>query len=73
MPFTDSPVVPYGLLVMHAMDIYRQKTCPPIPVGPPPPPTGGGTLIGYILGTDTILLGHPQINAGPLQGLVDII
>jgi triacylglycerol lipase len=69
MPFTDSSVVPYGLLVMHAMDIYRQKTCPPSPVGPPPPPTGGGTLIGYILGTDTILLGHPQINTGPLQGL----
>jgi triacylglycerol lipase len=51
------------------MDIYRQKTCPPRPVGPPSPPTGGGTLIGYILGTDTVLLGHPQITSGPLLGL----
>jgi len=54
---------------MHAMDIYRQQTCPPAPKAPPAPPTGGGSLIGYIFGTDTILLGHPQVNSGPLQGL----
>ena len=46
MPFTNSSVVPYGLLVMHAMDIYRKKTCPPAPFIMPPPPTGGGTIMG---------------------------
>src|SRR5215471_7766235 len=31
MAFTDSGVIPYGHLVMHAMDIYQVKTCPPAP------------------------------------------
>ena len=66
MSFTDSSVVPYGLLVMHAMDIYRQKTCPPAPFPAPSAPTGGGTIIGYIMGTDTVLPGHPQFAPGPL-------
>jgi hypothetical protein len=69
MPFTDSSVVPYGLLVMHAMDIYRQKTCPPTPFVLPSAPTGGGMIIGYIMGTDTVLPGHPHIGPGPIQGL----
>jgi triacylglycerol lipase len=69
MPFTDSSVVPYGLLVMHAMDIYRQKTCPPARFTTPPPATGGGTIIGYVMGTDTLLLGHPQVAPGAIGGL----
>jgi hypothetical protein len=69
MEFTDSGVVPCGLLVMHAMDIYRIKTCPPAPFRPPGPPPGGGTIIGYVMGVDTVLLGHPQFSPGPLTAL----
>lgn len=69
MPFTDSSVVPYGLLVMHAMDIYRLKTCPPAPFSAPSPPTGGGTIIGYVVGTDTLLHQHPQSVPTPLRTL----
>jgi triacylglycerol lipase len=69
MEFSDSGVVPYGLLVMHAMDIYRLKTCPPAPFKPPAPPPGGGTIIGYLMGVDTALLGHPQFSPGPLTAL----
>jgi triacylglycerol lipase len=66
MLFTNKTAVPYGLLVMHAMDIYRLKTCPPAPFVPPSSPPGGGTIIGYVLGTDTVLPGHPQFAPGPL-------
>jgi triacylglycerol lipase len=69
MQLTDSGVIPYGLLVMHAMDIYRLKTCPPAPFKPPSPPPGGGTIIGYVMGVDTVLLGHPQFRPGPLAAL----
>jgi hypothetical protein len=55
---------------MHAMDIYRQKTCPPAPFVMPPAPTGGGTIIGYVMGTDTIIPGHPNANPGPAGDLV---
>ena len=67
MEFTDATVVPYGLLVMYSMDIYRQDTCPPKFVSQPPAPSGGGTLIGYVMGTDTVVIGHPS--GGPLAGL----
>jgi hypothetical protein len=67
--FTAASVIPYGLLVMYAMDIYRQKTCPPSPFTVPPSPTEGGTLIGFIMGTDTILVGHPAANTGLISKL----
>ena len=69
MPFTNSTAVPYGLLVMHAMDIYRLKTCPPAPFVAPSAPPGGGTIIGYVMGIDTLLLDHPQFTPGPLAAL----
>ena len=69
MPFTNSSVVPYGLLVMHAMDIFRLRTCPPAPFSEPSPPTGGGEIIGYILGSDSIVPGHPHLGPGPLGEL----
>jgi len=67
MDFTEFTVIPYGLLVMYSMDIYRQKTCPPSPFVAPPPPGGGGVIVGYIMGTDSIAPGHP--NAGPGAGI----
>jgi triacylglycerol lipase len=69
MELSDSRVVPFGLLVMHAMDIYRVKTCPPAPFKPATPPPGGGTIVGYIMGVDTVLLGHPHFSPGPLTAL----
>ncbi|MDR3533035.1 MAG: lipase family protein [Rhodopila sp.] len=69
MQFTDSTVVPYGLLVMYSMDIYRQKTCPPAPFTMPPAPTGGGVIIGFVMGTDSIVPGHPNAGPGPLGDL----
>jgi hypothetical protein len=67
MGFSDIGVVPYGLLVMQAMDIYRVKTCPPAPFKPPP--AAKGTIIGYLMGIDTVLLNHPQFSPGPLIAL----
>jgi hypothetical protein len=64
MDFTDTTVIPYGLAVMYSMDIYRQKTCPPAPFTMPPPPTGGGVIIGFVMGTDSLLLGRPRADAG---------
>jgi triacylglycerol lipase len=69
MPFTNSTAVPYGLLAMHAMDIYRLKTCPPAPFIAPSAPPGGGVIIGYVMGIDTVLPGHPQFTPGPLAAL----
>jgi triacylglycerol lipase len=69
MPFTNTTAVSYGLLVMHAMDIYRLKTCPPAPFIAPSAPPGGGAIVGYVMGIDTVLLGHPQFTPGPLAAL----
>src|SRR5271167_2676317 len=69
MEFTDSTVIPYGLLVMYSMDIYRQKTCPPAPFTMPPPPTGGGVVIGFVMGTDSVIPGHPNTDTGPVGAL----
>ena len=73
MPFTASSVIPYGLSVMYSMDIYRQRTCPPSPFTMPPTPSGGGTLIGFVMGTDTIVIGHPAPNAALIGGLTTTV
>ncbi|MFL5285830.1 MAG: lipase family protein [Rhodopila sp.] len=62
MNCTNVSPVPYGLLVMQAMDMWREKTYPPLP---PPTPVGGGAIIGYVRGTDSIIPGHPNI-PGPI-------
>ena len=61
----QSAAVPYGLMVMHAMDLYNRGTCPPHAVAPAPPP-GGGEIIAWVMGDDTILPGHPDFQKGPL-------
>ena len=54
MPFTNTTAAAYGLLVMHAMDMYRVSTS----ALTPPPAQGlkdaGWTILGYITGNDTI-------------------
>jgi hypothetical protein len=64
MPFTNTTAAAYGLLVMHAMDMYRTQ-----PASPTPAPAAGliasdWTIAAYITGTDTLL---PRGIKGPLQ------
>jgi triacylglycerol lipase len=65
--FTSQTAIPYGLLVMHAMDYHRDKMCPPGPFVKADPPPGGGEIVGYIFGTDTVVPTHPQYAKGPIQ------
>ncbi len=62
MPFTNTTAAAYGLLAMHAMDMYRSHGS----LTPPPAPgltAAGWTIEGYIAGTDSVL------RKGPLQVL----
>ena len=66
-PFTDQSGIPYGLLVMHAMDYHRASKSPPEPFRPAAPPPSG-EIVGYIHGKDTPVPGHVS---GPL-GLLEV-
>ncbi len=69
--FTDQNVVPYGLLVMYAMDCHRDGTCPPNatrPLAPPP----SGVILGFIVGSDTVDPRHPAYAPGPIQLLAQL-
>jgi triacylglycerol lipase len=64
MPFTNTSAAAYGLLAMHAMDMYRAQ-----PGSPTPPPAAGlvasgWNVVGYVVGTDTAL---PRGVPGPLR------
>lgn len=64
MPFTNTSAAAYGLLAMHAMDMYRAQ-----PASLTPAPSAGLTAAGwrvaaYVTGTDTVL---PRGIRGPLQ------
>ena len=67
MPFTNTTAAAYGLLAMHAMDMYRVAGSSLTP----PPVSGlaaaGWTIKAYITGNDSIL------RAGPLQLLGRIV
>lgn len=64
-PFTDQSVIPYGLLVMHAMDYHRARNSPPAPFQPAAAPPSG-QIVGYLYGKDTLVPDHV---GGPLQML----
>jgi len=61
MPFTNTAAASYGLLAMHAMDMYRMATNSLTPAAAPGLTAGGWTVEAYITGNDTLL---PK---GPLQ------
>jgi triacylglycerol lipase len=55
MPFTNTGAAAYGLLAMHAMDMYRAR---PGSLTPPPAAglvAAGWNVVGYVVGTDTVL------------------
>jgi triacylglycerol lipase len=76
MPSTNSAAAVYGLLAMHAMDMYRLEEDPLKPPTPgsltPPAAPGlvaaGWTILAYITGNDSLLPKGPP--KGPLP-LVD--
>jgi hypothetical protein len=63
MPFTNTIAAAYGLLAMHAMDMYRSHSANLTPAPTPGLTAAGWTIAGYITGTDSVL------RQGPLQAL----
>jgi triacylglycerol lipase len=61
MAFTNTTAAAYGLLVMHAMDMYRTQPASLTPAPAAGLAAAGWTVAGYIAGRDTLL------GAGPLQ------
>lgn len=64
MPFTNTNAAAYGLLAMHAMDMYRAE---PNSLAPAPAAgltAAGWTVVAYATGTDTVL---PPGVRGPMR------
>jgi triacylglycerol lipase len=61
MPFTNTAAAGYGLLAMHAMDMYRVNTSLLTPPRAPGLKAAGWTILGYVTGNDTLF------SKGPLQ------
>ncbi len=61
MPFTNSVAASYGLLAMHAMDMYRTSQASLTPAPTPGLQAAGWTIVAYINGHDALFA------AGPLQ------
>ena len=64
MPFTNTAAAAYGLLAMHAIDMYRLKTDSITPPAAPGLTVAGWTILAYITGNDSLL---PEGSKGPLQ------
>jgi hypothetical protein len=64
MPLTNTRAAAYGLLAMHAMDMYRTQPGSPTPSPAAGLAAAGWTVIAYVSGTDTVL---PRGVRGPLQ------
>ena len=65
MPFTNTAAAAYGLLAMHAMDMYQADTTTLTPQPTPGLTAAGWTIEAYIIGEDTLL------REGPLQFHLD--
>lgn len=63
MPFTNAVAASYGLLAMHAMDMYRTDTHSLVPSPASGLTAAGWNLIAYISGRDALFA------RGPLQVL----
>jgi triacylglycerol lipase len=61
MPFTNTAAAGYGLLAMHAMDMYRVNTALLTPPAAPGLTAAGWTISAYVTGNDTLF------RKGPLQ------
>ena len=59
---SNSEAAGYGLLVMHAMDMYRVKISDLAPSLPQAAVTGGWQLLGHIIGND-----HLPVKNGPIR------
>jgi hypothetical protein len=64
MSFTNTKAATYGLLAMHAMDMYRARPGSPTPEPAAGLAAAGWTVVAYLIGTDTVL---PRGVRGPLQ------
>jgi triacylglycerol lipase len=61
MPFTNTVAAGYGLLAMHAMDMFRTGPGALTPAAAPGLSAAGWTIAAYITGSDSLL------RQGPLQ------
>ena len=64
MPFTNTTAAAYGLLAMHAMDMYRAQLHSLTPVPAAGLTAAGWQVVAYVTGTDTVLR---RGVAGPMQ------
>jgi triacylglycerol lipase len=64
MPFTNTIAAAYGLLAMHAMDMYRTQPHSPTPAPAAGLTAAGWQVVAYVTGIDTVL---GRGVAGPLQ------
>ncbi|HEY1930907.1 MAG TPA: lipase family protein [Acetobacteraceae bacterium] len=65
MQFTNSTAAAYGLLAMHAMDMYRADLTNLTPPAAAGLTASGWTIVAYIIGQDTPLIGE---NDKPIPG-----
>jgi triacylglycerol lipase len=64
MPFTNTTAAAYGLLAMHAMDMYRSQLHSLTPAPAAGLTAAGWQVVAYVTGTDTVLR---KGVAGPMQ------
>ena len=64
MPFTNTTAAAYGLLAMHAMDMYRAQLNSLTPTPAAGLTAAGWQVVAYVTGTDTVLR---RGVAGPMQ------
>ena len=64
MPFTNTTAAAYGLLAMHAMDMYRAQLHSLTPAPAAGLTAAGWQVVAYVTGTDTVLR---RGVAGPMQ------
>ncbi len=63
MPFSNTVAASYGLLTMHAMDMYRTQKQSLTPAPAPGLTAAGWEIVAYVTGQDALF------TRGPLQVL----
>ena len=68
MAHTNTEAAAYGLLAMHAMDMYRVDLNNLTPNAAPGLKAAGWTILAYVIGKDSFIIGGDSgIRKGPLQ------